>query len=47
MMFFMHVKYSNRLTLVFSGAALLWLAILLTLTMTDFTSRGWLDIAGK
>jgi len=47
MMFFMHVRYSNRLTLVFSGAALLWLGILLTLTTTDFSSRDWLHIAGK
>ncbi len=46
-LFFMHVKYSNRLTWIFSGAALLWLTILLSLTMSDFLSRGWLQIAGK
>lgn len=46
-LFFMHVRYSHKLTGIFSGAALLWLAILIALTMTDFGSRGWLDIAGK
>ena len=38
-LFFMHVKYSSRLTWAFAGAAFVWLGILLTLTMTDYASR--------
>jgi cytochrome c oxidase subunit 4 len=41
-LFFMHVKYSPRLTQVVILGALLWLAILLVLTFSDFASRGWL-----
>ena len=44
---FMHVRYSHRLTWVFSTAGLLWLLILIALTMTDYLSRGWLGIDGK
>ena len=46
-MVFMHVRYSHRLTWVFSTAGLFWLAILIALTMTDYLSRGWLGIDGK
>lgn len=44
---FMHVRYSHRLTWVFAGASLLWLAALLILTLVDFMTRGWLPIEGK
>jgi cytochrome c oxidase subunit IV len=40
-LFFMHVKYSSRLTKMIVGMAFFFLAILLTLTMTDYLSRGW------
>jgi len=40
-LFFMHVKYSSRLTKMIVGMAFFFLAILLTLTMTDYMSRGW------
>jgi cytochrome c oxidase subunit 4 len=46
-MFFMHVRYSNRLTWVFASAAFVWLAILLVFSLSDYASRGWLDIEGK
>ena len=39
-LFFMHVKYSSRLTKLFVGMAFFFLAILFTLTMTDYLSRG-------
>jgi cytochrome c oxidase subunit IV len=45
--YFMHVKYSHRLTAVISVASLLWLAIMMALILTDYLSRGWLDIPGK
>jgi cytochrome c oxidase subunit 4 len=45
--YFMHVKYSHRLTAVIAVASLLWLSIMIGLTLTDYLSRGWLDIPGK
>src|SRR4029079_10203417 len=39
-LFFMHAKYSSRLTKMFVGTALFFLSILLGLTMTDYLSRG-------
>lgn len=41
-LFFMHAKYSPRLTRVVIVGGLFWLAILLALTFSDFVSRGWL-----
>jgi cytochrome c oxidase subunit 4 len=40
-LFFMHVKYSSRLTKMVVGMAFFFLGILLTLTLTDYLSRGW------
>jgi cytochrome c oxidase subunit 4 len=40
-LFFMHVKYSARLTRAVIIGALFWLGILLTLTMGDYLTRGW------
>jgi cytochrome c oxidase subunit 4 len=39
-LFFMHVKYSSRLTKLFVAMAFFFLAILFGLTMTDYLSRG-------
>jgi len=41
-LFFMHVKYSPRLTSTVILGGLFWLAILLVLTLSDFVTRGWL-----
>ena len=38
-MYFMHVRYSSRLTWVFAGASFLWLGILLVMTMGDYVAR--------
>jgi cytochrome c oxidase subunit IV len=46
-LFFMHALHSHRLTLVIGVASLLWLAIMIALTLSDYHSRGWLDILGK
>jgi cytochrome c oxidase subunit 4 len=40
-LFFMHVKYSSRLTKLVCGGAFFFLLILFALTMTDYLSRGW------
>jgi cytochrome c oxidase subunit 4 len=42
-LFFMHVRYSSRLTWVFVGAGFFWLLILLVLTLADVLSRYWLQ----
>lgn len=39
-LFFMHVKYSSRLTWVFAGAAFVWLGIFFALTFNDYYTRG-------
>ena len=41
-LFFMHVKYSPRLTQIVIVGGLFWLAIMIGLTLSDFVSRGWL-----
>ena len=43
-LFFMHWRWSTRLVRVVIVSALLWLAILITLTTTDFFSRGWTPV---
>ena len=39
-LWFMHVKYSSRLTWVFAAAGFLWLALMIGLTLADFETRG-------
>ena len=39
-LFFMHARYSSRLTKLFVGTAFFFLAVMLGLTMTDVLSRG-------
>jgi cytochrome c oxidase subunit 4 len=46
-LFFMRVRHSTRLTKLVVLGGLLWLAILLTLTLSDFTTRGWLGVPGR
>ena len=39
-LFFMHAKYSSRLTKLFVGMSFFFLLILFALTLTDYLSRG-------
>jgi len=41
-LFFMHLRYSRPLMLMVVAAGLLWLGIMITLTLGDFLTRGWL-----
>lgn len=43
MLYFMHLRYSSYLTLLFAGAGIFWLGILIVLTISDYTSRGWVS----
>jgi cytochrome c oxidase subunit 4 len=45
-LFFMHVKYSPRLTQIVVASSIIWLAILLVVTLGDYVSRGWLGNPG-
>ncbi len=40
-LFFMHLRYSPKLTMATVVAAVFWLFLMLSLTMTDYLTRGW------
>jgi cytochrome c oxidase subunit 4 len=40
MAFFMHLRYSSKLTWVIAGMGFFWLIILLVITMGDYIARG-------
>ena len=40
-LFFMHVKYSSKLTRLTVAAGFLTFIVLITMTMTDYISRAW------
>src|SRR6187399_1438139 len=42
-LFFMHVRWSSRLTWVVAMSGFFWLLILFGLTMQDYLTRGWVD----
>src|SRR3954468_7707460 len=45
-LFFMHVRYSTRLTWAVVLGSIFWLGILLTLTMSDYLTRVWQTFGG-
>ena len=42
-LFFMHVRWSSRLTWVVAASGFFWLLILFGLTMQDYLTRGWVE----
>ena len=46
-LFFMHVRYSDRLFGMILGVTIAFLVILLVGTLSDYHSRGWLPFPGK
>jgi cytochrome c oxidase subunit IV len=46
-LFFMHVKYSSRLTKLVLATGFFFLITLFVLTMTDYVTRGWLTYATR
>ena len=40
-LYFMHVRWSSRLTWVVAASGFLWLLIMFSLTMQDYMTRGW------
>jgi cytochrome c oxidase subunit IV len=45
--FFMHLKWSSMLMRVAFFAALLWLAIMISVTSIDFLTRDWIPVPKK
>jgi cytochrome c oxidase subunit 4 len=45
-LYFMHVKYSSRLTWVVVASGFIWLGILFVLGLSDYLSRGWIPQPG-
>lgn len=46
MLYFMHVRYSNRLIRICVAAGIFWFLILLTFILADYLSRAWLPVTG-
>jgi cytochrome c oxidase subunit 4 len=44
-LYFMHVRYSSRLTQIFVTATLVWLAILFALSFSDYFTRSWMTMS--
>ena len=44
-LYFMHVRYSSKLTWVFVCAGIIWLIILFAFTLSDFLTHGWVPFA--
>ena len=42
-LFFMHVRWSTRLTWLVVASGFFWLLILFGLTMSDYLTRGWVE----
>lgn len=45
--FFMHVLYDSKLVWVVVAGGVIWFLIMITLTVGDYISRGWLGFPGK
>jgi len=43
-LFFMHAKYSTKLTWIVIASGVFWLGILLALTLGDYLTRGWIRV---
>ena len=43
-LYFMHLRYSTRLTKLVVVGGFLWLALMIGFTMTDIVSRNWIPI---
>jgi cytochrome c oxidase subunit IV len=46
-LYFMHLKYSTKLTKLLVASGFFWLGLLFLFTLTDYFSRGWLGVPGK
>ena len=44
---FMHALYESALVRIVAAGGVLWFLIMMTLTINDFITRGWLPFPGK
>jgi len=44
LLYFMHLRYSTRLTWLAISAGVIWLGILILFTMTDVLTRSWIAL---
>lgn len=42
-LYFMHVRWSTRLTWLVVASGFFWLLTLFGITMTDYLTRGWVE----
>jgi cytochrome c oxidase subunit 4 len=42
LIYFMHLRFSSRLTWVWAGLGFFWLFVLIAFSVADLISRGWL-----
>ncbi len=40
-LFFMHMRWSSRLTMIVGASALFWLGNMFVLFLSDYATRGW------
>jgi cytochrome c oxidase subunit 4 len=45
--FFMEMIASPRIVQVFAVGAVIWFGILMSLTLTDYITRGWVPVPGR
>ncbi len=43
-LFFMHIKGGNPMLRLAAAAGVIWLVILLSLTLSDYFTRGWVPL---
>ena len=43
-LYFMHVKWQSRMTMLFAGAGFVWLLTLFAFTLQDYFTRSWLPV---
>jgi cytochrome c oxidase subunit IV len=44
-LFFMHIKGSSRILHLAAVAGVMWLLILISLTLSDYSTRGWMPLS--
>ncbi len=45
-LYFMHVRYSSKLTGIIVVTGFFWLTVMIVLTLSDVLTRGWLGFPG-
>lgn len=43
-LYFMHLRYSSKLTAIFVGGMFFWFSILIVISLSDYLARNWVEI---